>query len=69
MLWAFTVNDEKTQLVCIETGALITNRDGQAHLEGPGSSAVGNLSMSFDALVEELRRRQVLVNLDLNARA
>jgi hypothetical protein len=62
MLWAFTSGDQP-QLVCLETGSLITaSRDGQAHLDGPGDSAIGDLAVRFDDLVEELKRRQVLVN-------
>jgi hypothetical protein len=62
MLWAF-VSGEENQLVCLETGSLITaSRDGQAHLVGPGDSTFGDLTMRFDDLVQELKRRQVLVN-------
>ena len=63
MLWAFTGDEKKNQIACIETGALITaTHDGHARLEGPGNSAVGDLSMSFDVLLQELKRRQVLVD-------
>jgi hypothetical protein len=61
MLWMF-VGGEKYQLVCLETGALITSRDGRAHLEGPGDSTVGDLAIRFDELVQELKRRQVLMS-------